>query len=248
MQKQRSYTGLITVIYIAALTVTLGSFFMFGFSESLMRFVVTLLAVCIAETAVYGYSLVWLRRAPEASRTSPLFLSGALIMALYVAAVLASAIVLDWLLELHPLWYAGEQLLVLIAAALLLAATGGYGWNAASGERKAAEASRSLRTHRQELHEIRVLAGTWKHPEAGRLVELVEGLEEKFRYSDPVSRPGLFATEDIIKQQISLLHDHVALLLVLKELPVRWDTETQELTESIAGTLQRRNLELSALK
>lgn len=46
----------------------------------------------------------------------------------------------------------------------------------------------------------------------------------------------------------SLLHDHVALLLVLKELPARWDTETEELTESIAGTLQRRNLELAALK
>lgn len=46
----------------------------------------------------------------------------------------------------------------------------------------------------------------------------------------------------------SLLHDHVALLLVLKELPASWDTETEELTGSIAGTLQRRNLELAALK
>lgn len=169
-------------------------------------------------------------------------------MALYVAAVLASAILLDWLLELSPLWYAGEQLLILIAASIVLVATGGYGRNAASGERRAADASRSLRTHMQELQEIRGIAGTWKHPEAGRLVELIKALEEKFRYSDPVSRPGLYATEDIIRQQISLLHDHVALLLVLKELPARWDTETEELTESIAGTLQRRNLELAALK
>ncbi|MEK4326719.1 hypothetical protein MKX70_12860 [Paenibacillus sp. FSL R7-0312] len=52
----------------------------------------------------------------------------------------------------------------------------------------------------------------------------------------------------MISQQISLLHDHVALLLVLKELPAGWEAETQELADSIAGTLQRRNRELAALK
>ncbi|WP_339250497.1 hypothetical protein [Paenibacillus sp. FSL P2-0136] len=248
MQRQRSYTGLVTGIYVAVLAVTAGTFFTFGFSESLLRFVVTLLAVGMAETVVYVYCMLWLRSAPEAGRTSPVFISGAVIIAFYLAAVLASAILLDWLLELSPLWYAGEQLLILIVASIVLVATGGYGRNAASGERRAADASRSLRTHMQELQEIRGIAGTWKHSEASRLVELIDSLEEKFRYSDPVSRPGLYATEDIIRQQISLLHDHVALLLVLKELPARWDTETEELTESIAGTLQRRNLELAALK
>lgn len=248
MQRQRSYTGLVTGIYVAVLAVTAGTFFTFGFSESLLRFVVTLLAVGMAETVGYVYCMLWLRRAAEAGRTSPVFISGAVIIVFYLAAVLASAILLDWLLELSPLWYAGEQLLILIVASVVLVATGGYGRNAASGERRAADASRSLRTHMQELQEIRGIAGTWKHSEASRLVELIDSLEEKFRYSDPVSRPGLYATEDIIRQQISLLHDHVALLLVLKELPARWDTETEELTESIAGTLQRRNLELAALK
>ncbi|MBP2114474.1 hypothetical protein [Paenibacillus silagei] len=248
MQRQRSYTGLVTGIYVAVLAVTAGTFFTFGFSESLLRFVVTLLAVGMAETVGYVYCMLWLRRAAEAGRTSPVFISGAVIIVFYLAAVLASAILLDWLLELSPLWYAGEQLLILIVASTVLVATGGYGRNAASGERRAADASRSLRTHMQELQEIRGIAGTWKHSEASRLVELIDSLEEKFRYSDPVSRPGLYATEDIIRQQISLLHDHVALLLVLKELPARWDTETEELTESIAGTLQRRNLELAALK
>ncbi|WP_342547290.1 hypothetical protein NST69_23785 [Paenibacillus sp. FSL P2-0089] len=248
MQRQRSYTGLVTGIYVAVLAVTAGTFFTFGFSESLLRFVVTLLAVGMAESVVYVYCMLWLRRAAEAGRTSPVFISGAVIIVFYLAAVLASAILLDWLLELSPLWYAGEQLLILIVASVVLVATGGYGRNAASGERRAADASRSLRTHMQELQEIRGIAGTWKHSEASRLVELIDSLEEKFRYSDPVSRPGLYATEDIIRQQISLLHDHVALLLVLKELPARWDTETEELTESIAGTLQRRNLELAGLK
>jgi hypothetical protein len=248
MNKIRSYTGLITVIYIAVLAVTIFSFFMLGFSESLMRFVVTLLAVCIAETAIYGYSILWLRSAPEAVRTSPVLLSGAWIIAVYVIAVLASAVLLDWLLELHPLWYAGEQLIVLIVAAVVLAATGLYGWNAASGERRDADASRNLRHHRQELRGIREIASTWKQPGSARLIELVDTLEEKFRYSDPISNPELSATEDMINQQISLLHDHVALLLVLKEPPADWETETQELTESIAGTLQRRNRELAALK
>lgn len=203
MQRQRSYTGLVTGIYVAVLAVTAGTFFTFGFSESLLRFVVTLLAVGMAESVVYVYCMLWLRRAAEAGRTSPVFISGAVIIVFYLAAVLASAILLDWLLELSPLWYAGEQLLILIVASVVLVATGGYGRNAASGERRAADASRSLRTHMQELQEIRGIAGTWKHSEASRLVELIDSLEEKFRYSDPVSRPGLYATEDIIRQQIS---------------------------------------------
>ncbi|KAI7262205.1 hypothetical protein KC345_g9503 [Hortaea werneckii] len=192
--------------------------------------------------------ILWLRSAPEAVRTSPVLLSGAWIIAVYVISVLASAVLLDWLLELHPLWYAGEQLIVLIVAAVVLAATGLYGWNAASGERRDADASRNLRHHRQELRGIREIASTWKQPGSARLIELVDTLEEKFRYSDPISNPELSATEDMINQQISLLHDHVALLLVLKEPPADWETETQELTESIAGTLQRRNRELAALK
>lgn len=248
MMKRRSYTGFVTVIYMAVLALTLVSFFTFGSTESLMRFTVGLLAVCIAETAVYAYSLVWLRAAPEVSRTSPVLLSSAWVILVYVLTVLGSAVLLDWLLELHPLWYAAEQLIVLIAAAAVLGAVGLYGWNAAAGERQAAEASWHLRRHQQELKEIKELAGSWKHPESVLLLEMVDALEEKFRYSDPVSVPGLSATEDMIGQQISLLHDHVALLLVLGELPEDWDRQTQELTDSIAGTLKRRNLELSALK
>lgn len=248
MEKSRSYAGLITGIYLAILTATLVSFFTLGFSESNVRFIVTLLAVCFAETVVYAYALMWVRSASKASRTSPVWISGAIIVALYVAAVLASAIILDWILELSPFWYAGVQLIVLVATAAVLAAVGVYGSNAASGERKAQDGARQLRAHLQELQEIKGIARSWKHPEAGRLAALLEELDERIRYSDPVSKPGISATEDILRQQLSLLHDHVALLLVLKELPAGWDAETQEITDSIASTLARRNQELAALK
>lgn len=247
MEKSRSYAGLITGIYIAVLAGTVISFFTLGLSEP-MRFMVSLLAVCIAETVVYGYALMWLRSARKASRTSPVWISGAIFLALYVASVLALAIMLDWILELYLLWYAGIQLVVLLAAATVLAAVGVHGLNAASGERKAQDGARQLRAHLQELQEIKGVARSWKHPEAGRLAALLEELDERIRYSDPVSKPGISATEDILRQQLSLLHDHVALLLVLKELPAGWDAETQEITDSIASTLARRNQELAALK
>lgn len=247
MEKSRSYAGLITGIYLAVLAGTLISFFTLGPSEP-MRFMVSLLAICLAETVIYGYTLMWLHSASGAGRTSPVWISGAIFVALYASIVLALAIVLDWILELYLLWYAGVQLIVLLAAAAVLAAIGVHGLNAASGERKARDGARHLRTHRQELQEIRGIARSWKHPEAGRLAAMLEQLDEKIRYSDPVSRPGLSATEDILSQQLSLLHDHVALLLVLKELPAGWDAETQEITDSIASTLARRNQELAALK
>ncbi|MNI72976.1 hypothetical protein D3C73_1289480 [compost metagenome] len=78
--------------------------------------------------------------------------------------------------------------------------------------------------------------------------QLLMNLEEQFKYSDPISDPAMYETEDVISQQISLLHDHVALLLVLQEPPADWKEQTEGLAESIAGTLQRRNQELAALK
>ncbi len=248
MNKRKTTVGFITVIYAAVIIVTVLSFFGFGFSESLLRFVISLTAVLLAESVVYVYSIFWLRVTGRISQTPPVMISGAFITLIYMAAVLISAIVFDWLLELPPFWYAALQLLIVVVGAVSLAATGLYGWNAGAQEKKARDSTRGLRQHRQALAEIRMTARTWKHPECGQLIELIDTLEEKFKYSDPVSNSSLYATEDMLNQQISLLHDHVELLLAVNEPRADWGVETKEIVENIATTLQRRNRELSALK
>lgn len=104
------------------------------------------------------------------------------------------------------------------------------------------------RQHLAELQDIRELAGTWRHPGAEWLTELVAGLEERFQYSAPVSHSTLFATEVMLTQQISLLHDQVTLLLMLHCPGSNWEESASELAESISATLQQRNRELAALK
>lgn len=248
MQKNRSYTGIVSLLYAAVVIITVFSFMTLGFSESLLRFGVTLLSVLASETAVYGYTIFWLRTARHTRFTSPVLISGACITATYAAVVFVSAALFDWVLELHPFFYAAEQLAVLIISALVLGAVGVYGRNAAAEERRNVETTRIHRQHQAELQDIRELAGTWRYPGAEWLAELVAGLEEQFRYSDPVSIPSLFATEDMLTQQISLLHDQVTLLMALQDPGSNWEDSASELAESIAGTLQRRNRELAALK
>ncbi|WP_249900296.1 hypothetical protein [Paenibacillus sp. PK3_47] len=248
MNKRRSHTGTVSLIFAAALILTVMIFLGMGFISSPARFAVSFIAVLVAEIIVYFFVLYWLKTAGSIRETSPVLLSGAFIVAGYLAAVLISALVLDGLLQLPVSWYAAEQLILLLLCAVLLGAFRLYGKHAGGQERKIADASRSHRLHMNELVEIRELAGRWKFPESERLTELISLLEERFRYSNPLSKPGLSATEDIISQQISLLHDQVSLLIVLKVPPAGWEAEIHELTDSIAHTLQRRNRELAELQ
>ncbi|KWX77728.1 hypothetical protein [Paenibacillus jilunlii] len=248
MKRNRKYVSWFTGIYAAVVILTLGSLVMLGFADSVFRTVVSMIALLTAETAVYAYSLFWLRTVGNAKRTPPVLLSGALIMAVYTAVVFFSAIVLDWMLALQPYWYAGEQLTVLILSTIALGAIGLYGWNAGVQEQRTADAGRNLRLHLMEITEIGTIARTWNNPGAEELKQLLMNLEEQFKYSDPISDPAIYETEDIIRQQISLLHDHVVLLLVLQEPPADWRQQTESLAESIASTLRRRNRELAALK
>lgn len=57
MNKGKSYIRIITIIYVAAIILTVFSFIGLGFSESLFRFVISLVAVLLAESVVYGYCI-----------------------------------------------------------------------------------------------------------------------------------------------------------------------------------------------
>ncbi|AIQ70640.1 hypothetical protein [Paenibacillus graminis] len=107
MNRNRKYASWFTGVYAAVVMLTLLSLVMLGLADSVFRTVVSMIALLTAESAVYAYSLFWLRTAGTAKRTPPVLLSGALIMAVYTAVVFFSAIVLDWMLALRPYWYAG---------------------------------------------------------------------------------------------------------------------------------------------
>ncbi|AIQ54384.1 hypothetical protein [Paenibacillus sp. FSL R7-0331] len=248
MHKKRSYTGFVSLIYAAAAVLTCAAFILPGFAESRGRFITSLLSVLAAESAVYGYSLFWLRSAGKNRHTPPVLISGAWVTAAYAAAVCIAAAMLDWGLQLPPRLYMTVQLVIMLISVALLGSVVLYGHRAAAGERRTADAVRAHRQHQAELRDIRELAGGWRHPGAEWLAELIGGLEEQFRYSDPLSRPELYDTEEMLTRQISLLHDQVALLLALQDPGSGWEGTAAELAGSITGTLQRRNRELAALK
>lgn len=248
MNKSKRYVHIITVIYVVIILATLISFIGLGFSESLFRFIISLSAVLIAESVIYGYCIFWLRTAGSVQRTSPVHLSGAFVTGLYAAIVFISAIVFDWLLEVPPLWYAAIQALILLVGAITLVVIGIYGWNAGSEEQQVKKSIQSFRRYQHEMTEISELASSWNNPEAKQLMTIIRLLHDEFKFSDPVTKPSLYAIEDILQQQISLLHDHVKLLLASKEPLEGWQTTINDMAESIKSTLQQRNRELVALK
>lgn len=248
MNKRKTYTRIITAIYAVTLILTVLSFLVLGYSESQFRFVISILAVLLAESVVYGYCLFWLRAASNIQLTSPVVISGAIITCIYAISVFVSAIVFDWVLEVPPSWYAAVQLVILIIGMIGLAITGLYGRNAGAQEQQSKRSLQGFKRYQSDLAAINELVGTWKNPESEQLVELLNTLEDNFRFSDPVSDPSLCATEDIMCQQISLLNDHVELLLATDIPHVGWLAEINEMTDNINATLQRRNRELLALK
>lgn len=248
MNKRKTYTRIITAIYAVTLILTVLSFLVLGYSESQFRFVISILAVLLAESVVYGYCLFWLRAASNIQLTSPVVISGAIITCIYAISVFVSAIVFDWVLEVPPSWYAAVQLVILIIGMIGLAIAGLYGRNAGAQEQQSKRSLQGFKRYQSDLAAINELVGTWKNPESEQLVELLNTLEDNFRFSDPVSDPSLYATEDIMCQQISLLNDHVELLLATDIPHVGWLAEINEMTDNINATLQRRNRELLALK
>ncbi|MDF9843993.1 MULTISPECIES: hypothetical protein [unclassified Paenibacillus] len=248
MQKNRSYTGNISLIYAAAVILTVAFFIILGLPGLQLRSFVSMLAVLAAESAVCGYTVCRLRSAMSNRNPSPVLTGVAWITAAYAGAVLIAAALLDWGLQLQAPAYAAVQLTLLLVSAALLAVTGIYSRNAVAGEQRTDAAASAHIQHQAELKDIRELAGSWRHPGAQWLVELVAGLEEQFRYSDPHSRPDLYDTEEMLTRQISLLHDQVALLLTLRDPGSGWEGAASELADSIAGTLLLRNRELAAFK
>ncbi|QSF44068.1 hypothetical protein [Paenibacillus tianjinensis] len=164
-----------------------------------------------------------------------------------VSLIYAVAVILT-LFSFMILAFSESQLAELIISAVILGAAGIYGRSTAVKLQKTKDTLRIHRQHLAELQDIRELAGTWRHPGAEWLTELVTGLEERFQYSAPVSHSSLFAIEVILTQQISLLHDQVSLLMTLQRPGDNWEESASELAESISATLQRRNMELAALK
>lgn len=146
------------------------------------------------------------------------------------------------------MWYAAVQLLILLIGGITLAVIGIYGWNAGTEEQQLRRSLQAFRQHQSEINEIRALASSWKDPESETLVKMLNKLQDQFKFSDPVSDSSLYATEDIMHQQISLLHDHVKLLLMTNEPHENWQAEINEMADSIKATLERRNRELAALK
>lgn len=228
-----------------AAVITLAALSAYGMPGGLTRSAVSAAALLASAAAVVSFAAAYRRAKRQGPGLSPVWAGGAVLTAGYAVLALTLFIVLDRWLRIAPASYALCQGWLLAAA---LAAGGGLAWagRRASLQEQDAEGG-SLRRLQRMMADIRLLVP----PDRAELQVLAEQLrkaDERFRFSDPVSRPELSASEDTLRQQLELLRDQLELMRSVGNAPDEWLKQTEAIIDEVAAALERRNAELAQLK
>ena len=229
-----------------AAVIPLAALSAYGMPGGLTRGAVSAAALLVSAAAACGFGAAYQRaKKKQGARLSPLWAGGAVLAAGYAVLALTLFIVLDRWLRIAPAPYALCQGWLLAAA---LAAGGGLAWagRRASLQEQDAEGG-SLRRLQRMMADIRLLVPP-DRPELQFLAGQLRKADERFRFSDPVTRPELSAFEDTLRQQLELLHDQLELLRSVGNAPDEWLKQTEAIIDEVAAALERRNAELAQLK
>lgn len=207
----RSDVRIMTIIYALAVVLTVAIGVLIGLSfDQLDLMWISLIALLIAETAVYELSVRIARSRSEGLMSG--YMSYVAVAGVYLAAVVA-AIVVSFIWSL-AFWTYGLIHLVMLAAALIgagfIALFAGY---AIEQEQETSEQLKWIKQMGVHLTRIEHDLKMWEHPAKGPLHQELEALQEKVRYSDPVSRPELVGTEFAMLEQLQILAGDVRSLV-----------------------------------
>lgn len=200
-QRRDTYARLITLIYALAVILTLAVVFFIGLQfTGPVHLWISLAALLIAETAVYGLNLYHIgnRNRPDGIVSG--YLAYMTIAGLYLLAA-AIAIVISLIFPLSAARYGLIHVILLAAAGILAGFVAIFSRNASDQEQEMKEQVWWVQQMGIALLGIKQDLETWNHQEKERIKKGIEDLEEKVRYSDPVSQPEVASTEMYLLDQ-----------------------------------------------
>lgn len=195
MDNQRGYARIITVIYFLAIILTVAIIFLIGLQFTRPSHLwISLFALFIAESAVYGLNM---HRNSSQSHPDGLisgYMAYATVAGIYLIAVVA-AIALSLIIVISTFSYALIHIILLSAGGIISGLIAMFSRNVIEQEHKMPEQVIWVKHMGLTLLGIKQDLESWKHPESEQLKKGLEELEEKVRFSDPVSIPPLAAAE-----------------------------------------------------
>ncbi|MCD9024807.1 hypothetical protein [Cohnella silvisoli] len=248
MDKHRDNARLATVIYVLALLVTLAVVFLIGLPFARISHAwISLFALFIAETALYGLSLYYIPNRKHSDATIPGYLAFGTIAGLYLIVVIIFIIVFSLVLDLSTFNYGLLHFIALGVAGIMASMVAIYFRHADDQEVNSTAQVQWVSGMRSTLLSIKQELAGWNHEERGGLAKGIAELEEKVRYSDPVSHPSLVGTEESLMQQVHELASGISSLV--KETETTGETERvgRQIRETM-NLLESRNQRLLQLK
>lgn len=249
MDKQRDYSRIVTLIYILAILITLAVVFLIGlpFSRTSHTWI-SLGALLLAETAIYGLALHYISGGKRASALIPGYLAYSVIAGLYLAIVIVFIIVFSLAADISTVSYGLLHFIALAIAAIMASLITLYVRHA---EQQDGDPSASSHDWVPEVRDTLLLVKQelegWNGEASGGLRKGIEELDEKVRYSDPVSHPSLSGTEKNVLNRIRLLANEISELATASET----DGEAERLSKQIrevSNEVSVRNQRLVQLK
>ncbi|MBB6672032.1 hypothetical protein [Cohnella nanjingensis] len=213
MSQPRSYFRIDTFIYVLALIVTVAAVFLTGLPVYRPgHFIFTVGSLLLAETAAYGYSRYMSSIKRSFGKTGPSYLGYGTVIVLYFIAVLGIIVLFSIMLDVSTGSYALIHLIALAIAGILGGFMAFSVKNAEEQEDEAAASVQWVSGMLQSLLSAKLHLNAVSDASAVPLKRSVEELEEKVRYSDPVTHPSMRDTDQLLLQRVQLLADDIQLL------------------------------------
>ncbi|MFB9279374.1 hypothetical protein [Cohnella cellulosilytica] len=140
LQKEESsgkgFARIATFVYAFALLVTAALVLLLGLPYArLSHTLITLSALMLGETFLYGITLHYLANRPRSRRLIPVYIAMGIVAGLYWIGAFVFAMVFSWALDVSTFHYALAQFMILGAAAIVLGLLAMYMKNAALQEK-----------------------------------------------------------------------------------------------------------------
>ncbi|WP_276356149.1 hypothetical protein [Cohnella caldifontis] len=237
---ENSRTRVTTIIFALALVLTVAALLLFDLpSFRPYHFGVTLASLFIAETAVYAAALYIQYAGSRFNRMVPGFAAYVAIAGLYFAAVLAIIVVCSAILNVSAKTYALIHLIAFVAG-LILAAVVHLFLKDAEGEES--DVKNQVNWNKDLLVTLTMMKQRLaENPESfGDLIREIGELEEKVRYSDPISPPALWDLDFQLSEQVAALADRIGKIDESSS-PQADTEEAMRSVKGLIGQLEIRN-------
>jgi hypothetical protein len=174
-------------------------------SEKPGLWLVTLGPLLLVEVAIYNYCRNWIRKRSSVARNIPGTIALGVIIGMYAVAVLIIFVLFVQLIPVSLTVYVMLQLVAAAAGAVLYGLVWGFNLYVEKQEKDVNSRTYAFKQIQHNLAALKQELTNESQEATQALVNELRALEEKMRYSDPLSHPSLRILEDNLQWQVDEL-------------------------------------------